>query len=185
MTTTKNRIKQTRLGFTLTEVMVALAIFSIVVPSILTMQSMIARLAYAGINRNIAMADARILRQRFVRKVNNSGQMLQIQSSPTGDKVKLEVQDAAGVWTNAYLNYEATLNQINYVSPDDKVHVLAKNVYRVGTNSVFSMEKSGLTCRLFIGKTPPEKQVMSSRFTTPGVYVRLFATPHNRGKEGL
>jgi prepilin-type N-terminal cleavage/methylation domain-containing protein len=181
----KNRTKQTRMGFTLTEVMVALFLFSIFVPSILMMQQLITRLAYAGINRNMAMADARILRQRFVRTVNNSGRNLQIQSSPTGDKVKLEVQDASGVWTNAYLNYNAVLNQIDYVYPDGTKRIFAENVYRVGTNSVFTMEKSGLVCRLFIGKTPPDQMVMSSRFIKPGVYVKLFATPHNRGKEGL
>jgi len=181
----KQKEKQSQMGFTLTEVMVALFLFSIFVPSILTMQQLITRLAYAEVNRNMAMADARILRQRFVRTINNSGQKLQIQSSPKGDKVKLEVQDASGVWTNAYLNYNASLNQINYIAPDGKKITLADNVYRVGTNSVFSMEKSGLTCRLFIGKTPPDKQVMSPRFVTPGVYVKLFASPHNRGKEGL
>jgi len=177
------KTKKNKTGFTLVEVMVTLALFSILVPGILTIQSMVTRLAYAGVNRNMAMADARILRQKFVRKVNNSGQMLQIQTSPKGDKVQLEVQDTSGVWTNAYLNFDAIANQITYISPDNKVHVLARNVYRVGTNSVFAMEKFGLTCSLFIGKTPPGQQVMSSRFTTPGVYVKLFATPHNKGKE--
>jgi len=180
------KIKQNQEGFTLVEIMVALALFSILVPGILSIQSMITRLAYAGINRNIAMADARILRQQFVRKINNSGQMLEIKSSPKGDIVQLEIQDTSGVWhTNAYLNFDADANQIIYIPPSGQTNVFARNVYRVGTNSVFSMEKFGLTCSLFIGKTPPDQQVMSSRFTTPGVYVKLFATPHNKGRTGL
>ena len=179
-----DKAKRARRGFTLTEVMVTLALFSIFVPAILMMQSTITRLSQSGVNRNLAMSEARFLQQHFIRKINASSRNIRIQDD--GDKVLLEMySESSGSWEDGALCYLPERTQIVYFPPGATTSdSIANHVHRNGTRPVFSAEKDGVRCDLFIGKTPPEKKKVARWFVTPGVFVDLIATPRNAGKGG-
>jgi len=173
-----------RAGFTLTEVMVTLVLFSFLVPGVLMMQNMITRVSHYGINRNVSMAAARYFQQYFVRKVNASGLNIRIQDS--GEKVLLELyEESTGEWKDGAFCYLSRENKIVFFPAGSSSSIpVVDHVYPNESNPIFKTEEGMVKCNFYIGKTRPEMTKKATRFTTPGVFVELTASPRNVGKRG-
>ena len=177
------RSKRAQRGFTLVELMVTVALFAIFVPAVLSMQSMIARLSWSGVNRNVAMMDVRSLQLNFIRKINASGRNIRIRDG--GNKVVLELyNESEGKWGDGALYYLPDSKRMVYISPETVTpRIIADNVHPRGGNPIFSLEDGEVKCDLFIGKNPPEVVADPSRFVTPGIFVNIVAAPRNTGEQ--
>jgi len=176
--------KKKQQGFTLVEVMVALLLVSIFIPSILLTQFTINRMAQSGINRNSAMLKSQMFRQYFIHKINASGRNVRIRDA--GNTVTLELYNTLNKkWEDSSLSYLPKNQQIVYIPPGKgrKKSVL-EHVHKSGTNPIFSIKDNAVKCNFFIGRRPPKKGTTTSLFSTPGVFVNLTATPRNIGDGG-
>ncbi len=183
-------IKKKR-GFTLTEVLTTLTLFSILVPGALLMSLHLSGRAHEGVNRNSAAAGARYFQQFFIKKINASG--INIRCLDGGNIAVLEMyNETAGKWEDAALTYLEEQKALVYFPPTfeaepGKYQLIAKPVYKNGNRPVFAPSKksASLECNLYFGNQPPDSLEKIGGIVLPqGVFVEITASPRNAGQFG-
>jgi prepilin-type N-terminal cleavage/methylation domain-containing protein len=166
-------------GFTLIEVLVTLGLFSMFLVSILALSIHLGAQSKSGAGHDEAIAEARYFQQFFVQTVNSSRQF----SIPSNDKVTFSLHNSDDdSWSDAVLSFLEAENKLIFdlFDEDDESvsqRILSEQVYRNGTENVFSTDGSGVRCNLYIGANSPTNNASKKII---GTFINLKATPRNR-----
>ncbi len=170
-------------GFTLTEVLMSMAVFSILVPAILMTTFQLSSAATQGTKHASALSEARHVQQFFMQRVNASRDCYILDS---GNKLILsQFNDSNGSWEPAAMVYSESDHSLLYYPSisNTTFSVLSDNAYRNNHRSIFSAHGSGADIDLYFGATAPmEGEKIKGSYKTTGTFVVLTAMPRNSGR---
>ena len=149
-------------GFTLTEVMVALSIMSILTPAILSTFIFFNRLVVDGVERNTNMGQIRRLELFFTKKVSST-QRTAFRIDGAGTQVFFNIPTSSGGWEDASILYRVNSKDMVFITTNGSKRILT-DAYPLNPNSsrIFSKNGTRVTCRLRVGKK--DKQAVEVRF---------------------
>jgi len=148
---------QKKTGFTLTEVMVALFLFSLTTPAVLRTFIFFNRFILDGIEQTRNMDRARYFEQFFLKKVTST-QRVAFRINDSGTLVSFNIPNMTSTntsWSGASFLYRAKSNDVLFATSTGRKKVVLENVFPIkkGSNRIFFREhnKKIITCHLQVG----------------------------------
>ena len=142
--------REKRWGFTLTEVMVALFIVSLLMPAILSTFIFFDQAVIDGIKRNQNLIKTRYFQEFFVKKVNDARNTT-LAIADAGNRVTFDLPTTSNTWETATFQYRSDKKDLLFAF-DGKSRPLLTNISLVsGASSAFLKQNGVVRCQLQVG----------------------------------